>query len=81
MKRLEKLSKIEIAYFKYDPEKDYSGRIGNAIAEAIFKKCGYDTRKVKEWIMMHRLIYLAKKAREEEIQLRKSKSEEEYIKR
>lgn len=50
-------------YFEYNPDEDYNGSKGIAIADAVFKKCNYNPDKVCKWIMLGRLKRLEKLAR------------------
>ena len=52
--------RLEKAYFEYDPDQDFNGEKGLTIAEAVFRRCGYDFNKLRKWVMMHRISHLSK---------------------
>ena len=53
---------LEQQYSEYNPNEDYNGEVGLAIAEEVFKKCGYDFDKLHKWIAIHKLSVLEQEA-------------------
>ncbi len=66
---------LERLYSEYDATKDISppemrnkiaGSDGLDIANAVSKRCGYNSEKIRKWIMMQRLSCLEEEAYKKE---------------
>lgn len=62
-------TKLGKAYFEYDPDKDYSGAEGIALAETIFKRCSYDFDKLHKWITMQTIAHFQERVIQDEKKL------------
>jgi len=55
--------KLIMCYLNYNPDTDYNGSNGIAIAEAVLQRNGYDSEKARKWVVTNGITAMVQQNR------------------